>query len=117
MFDLHSIDIVESDEIPASALELASEKRTELVERLIDDKIIDLFMNDALPLHRVPRCRDQWPVSFLAAHGTVRYNDRCLLVELEVGSLIITATQINTLIQFHASDYGMENCSLVLYYT
>ena len=37
-------------------------------------------------------------MSFLAAHGTVRYNDRRLLVEPEVGSLIITATQINTLI-------------------
>ena len=104
MSDLRSVDIVESDEIPASPLELASEKRTELVEGLaeIDDEIIDLFLSDVLPA---------------AAHGTFRYNDRRLLVEPEVGSLIITATEINTLIQFHASDYGMENCSLVLYYT
>jgi hypothetical protein len=58
----------------------------------------------------------QWPVSFLAAYGTVRYNDRRLLVEPEVGSLIIiTATHINTLIQFRALDYGMESCSLALH--
>jgi hypothetical protein len=57
----------------------------------------------------------QWPVSFLAAYGTVRYNDRRLLVDPEVGSLIVTATQINTLIQFRALDYGMESCSLALH--
>ena len=104
--------------IPASSLELASEKRTELVERLaeIDDEIIYLFLNEELPLHSVPRCRDQWPASFLSAHGIVRCNDRRLLIAPEVGSLIITATQINTLIQFRPFDYGMENCSLVLHF-
>ncbi|KAF8266924.1 hypothetical protein EI94DRAFT_1802324 [Lactarius quietus] len=40
----------------------------------------------------------QWPVSFLAAYGSVPYNDRRLLVEPE----------------FRALDYGMENCSLAL---
>ena len=55
-----------------------------------------------------------WPVSFLAAQGIVWYNDRRLLVEPEVGSLIITATQIDTLIQFRALDDGMDNCNLVL---
>ena len=51
MFDLRSVDIVESDEIPASALELATQKRIELVEQLaeIDDEIADLFLNDSLP--------------------------------------------------------------------
>ena len=50
MFDLCSVDIVESDEIPASA-KLATQKRPELVEQLaeIDDKITDLFLNDLLP--------------------------------------------------------------------
>ncbi|KAI9456033.1 elongation factor G, mitochondrial [Lactarius psammicola] len=45
------VDIVESDEIPASALELATQKRTELIEQLaeVDDEIADLFLNDALP--------------------------------------------------------------------
>ena len=33
-----------------------------------------------------------------------------------MGSLIITATQINTLVQFRALDYGMENCSLMLHF-
>ena len=55
-------------------------------------------------------------MSLLADHGTVRYNDRRLLVEPEVGSLIITATQINTLIQFRVLDYGMENCSFALHF-
>jgi hypothetical protein len=41
-------------------------------------------------------------------------NDRCLLVKPEVGSLIITATQINTLIQFRALDYRMESCSAII---
>ena len=53
-------------------------------------------------------------MSFLAAHGTVRYNNCRLLVEPEMGSLIITATQIDTLIQFRALDDGMDNCNLVL---
>ncbi|KAN0129145.1 hypothetical protein V8E53_013016 [Lactarius tabidus] len=47
----------------------------------------------------------QWPVSYLAAYGTVPYNDRRLLVEPEV---------ISTFVQFRALDYGMENCSLAL---
>ncbi|KAN0137647.1 P-loop containing nucleoside triphosphate hydrolase protein [Lactarius tabidus] len=38
---------VESDEIPASALELATQKRTELIEQLAD-----LFLNDALPSNK-----------------------------------------------------------------
>ena len=50
MFDTRSVDIVESDEIPASA-ELATQKRPRLVEQLaeIDDEIADLFLNDSLP--------------------------------------------------------------------
>ncbi|KAH9058102.1 hypothetical protein EDB87DRAFT_1564383 [Lactarius vividus] len=48
----------------------------------------------------------QWPVSFMAAYGTVPYNDRRLLVEPEVGSQLFA--------QFRALDYGMENCSLAL---
>ncbi len=45
------MDVVESDEIPASALELATQKRTELIEQLaeVDDEIADLFLNDSLP--------------------------------------------------------------------
>ncbi|KAH9954074.1 elongation factor G, mitochondrial [Russula dissimulans] len=45
------VDVVESDEIPASALELATQKRTELVEQLaeVDEEIAELFLNDALP--------------------------------------------------------------------
>ena len=45
MFYLRSVDIVESDKIPASALKLATHKRTELVEQLaeIDDEITNLF--------------------------------------------------------------------------
>jgi len=48
---LHSVDVVESDEIPASALELATQKRQELIEQLaeVDDEIAELFLNDALP--------------------------------------------------------------------
>ena len=58
MSDLRSVDVVESDEIPASALELATQKRTELVEQLIeiDDKIA--FSERLAPLHRETRCRD-----------------------------------------------------------
>jgi hypothetical protein len=44
----------------------------------------------------------QWPVSYLAAYGTVPYNDRRLLVEPEISSFV----------QFRALDYGTENCSL-----
>lgn len=48
---LHSVDIIESDEIPASTLEMATQKRTELIEQLaeVDDEIAELFLNDALP--------------------------------------------------------------------
>ena len=58
MSDLRSVDVVESDEIPASALELATQKRTELVEQLIeiDDKIA--FSERLAPLHRKTRCHD-----------------------------------------------------------
>ena len=38
-------------------------------------------------------------MSFLAAYGTVRYNDHHLIVEPEVGHLIITPTQINRRVQ------------------
>ncbi|KAH9014621.1 hypothetical protein EDB83DRAFT_2271785 [Lactarius deliciosus] len=50
------------------------------------------------------RVYPQWPVSFMAAYGTIPYNDRHLLVEPE----------ISTFVQFRALDYGMENCSLAL---
>ncbi|KAI0295312.1 elongation factor G mitochondrial [Multifurca ochricompacta] len=45
------VDVVESDEIPASVIELATQKRTELIEQLaeVDDEIAELFLNDALP--------------------------------------------------------------------
>ncbi|KAH8991481.1 hypothetical protein EDB86DRAFT_1607487 [Lactarius hatsudake] len=68
------------------------------------------------PIHGLPRALaqvsaaepdkvyPQWPVSFMAAYGTVPYNDRRLLVEPE----------ISTFVQFRALDYGMENCSLAL---
>ena len=48
---LHSVEVVESDEIPASTLELATQKRQELIEQLaeVDDEIAELFLNDALP--------------------------------------------------------------------
>ncbi|KDQ17401.1 hypothetical protein BOTBODRAFT_105891 [Botryobasidium botryosum FD-172 SS1] len=40
------IDVVESDEIPASVLELATQKRAELIEQLaeVDDEMTDLFL-------------------------------------------------------------------------
>ena len=44
-----SVDIVESDEIPASALELVTQKRTELIEQLSEIEIAHLFLNDSLP--------------------------------------------------------------------
>ena len=52
-------------------------------------------------------------MSFLAAYGTVRYNDRHLLVEHEVGPLIITPTQINRrfqpfFVQFRVLDTDGE---------
>nr|GAT57606.1 predicted protein [Mycena chlorophos] len=45
------IDVVVSDEIPESILELAKEKRTELIEQLaeVDEEIGELFLNDELP--------------------------------------------------------------------
>ena len=51
MFHPHSVDVIESDEIPTSTLELATQKRTELIEQLaeVDDEIAELFLNDAQP--------------------------------------------------------------------
>ncbi|KAJ6499416.1 elongation factor G, mitochondrial [Mycena sanguinolenta] len=45
------IDVVVSDEIPADVLDLANEKRTELIEQLaeVDEEIGDLVLNDQLP--------------------------------------------------------------------
>ncbi|KAJ7502717.1 elongation factor G, mitochondrial [Mycena galericulata] len=45
------IDVVVSDEIPESVLELAKEKRTELIEQLaeVDEEIGELFLNDEQP--------------------------------------------------------------------
>jgi elongation factor G len=45
------IDVVESDEIPSSVLELAKAKRNELVEQLaeVDEEMADLFLNDEQP--------------------------------------------------------------------
>ena len=56
MITLHSIDIIESDEFPASMLELATQKCTELIEQIaeVDDNIVELFLNDALP------CMHEW---------------------------------------------------------
>jgi elongation factor G len=50
-FTQYSVDVIESDEIPASTLELATQKRTELIEQLaeVDDEIAELFLNDAVP--------------------------------------------------------------------
>jgi elongation factor G len=48
---LHSVHVVESDDIPTSVLELATQKRAELIEQLaeVDDEIAEFFLNDALP--------------------------------------------------------------------
>ncbi|KAI6014495.1 hypothetical protein PISMIDRAFT_27000 [Pisolithus microcarpus 441] len=45
------IDVVESDEIPADVMELAKEKRAELIEQLaeIDEEIGDLILCDEMP--------------------------------------------------------------------
>ncbi|KIJ67347.1 hypothetical protein HYDPIDRAFT_173918 [Hydnomerulius pinastri MD-312] len=45
------IDVVESDEIPASVIDLAKEKRAELIEQLaeVDDEIGDMILADELP--------------------------------------------------------------------
>jgi len=53
MITPHSIDVIKSNEIPASTLELATQKCTELIEQLteFDNKITELFLNDALPLN------------------------------------------------------------------
>jgi translation elongation factor EF-G len=47
---LHSTEVAKSDGIPASTLELATQKRQELIEQLaeLDDEITKLFVNDAL---------------------------------------------------------------------
>ena len=44
------INIIESDEIPAFSLQLATQKSTELIKQLteVDNKIMELFLNDAL---------------------------------------------------------------------
>ncbi|KAI9439097.1 hypothetical protein H4582DRAFT_2075755 [Lactarius indigo] len=60
-----------------------------------------LYRNGTKTDHRFPPIQ----VSFMAAYGTVPYNDRRLLVEPE----------ISTFVQFRALDYGMENCSLALH--
>ena len=46
-----SIDVVESDEIPAPALELAKAKRTELIEQLaeVDEEMGDMIINEEVP--------------------------------------------------------------------
>ena len=51
VFLFFRIDIVESDEIPSSVLQLAQEKRTELIEQLaeVDEEIAELFLNDETP--------------------------------------------------------------------
>lgn len=45
------MDVVVSEEIPESVLELAKAKRTELIEQLaeVDEEIGELFLNDELP--------------------------------------------------------------------
>jgi len=49
--NLYRIEVVESDEIPVSVLELAKEKRTELIEQLadVDDEIGDMIINEETP--------------------------------------------------------------------
>jgi len=46
-----SVDIVESDEIPATVLDLAKQKRSELIEQLaeVDDEMSEIFLNDETP--------------------------------------------------------------------
>ncbi|KAI0245523.1 P-loop containing nucleoside triphosphate hydrolase protein [Lactifluus subvellereus] len=45
------VEVVESDEIPVSVLELATKKRTELIGELaeVNDEIAEFFFNDVLP--------------------------------------------------------------------
>jgi len=49
-----SIDVVESDEIPESAMELAKGKRAELIEQLaeVDEQIGDLILCDETPTNQ-----------------------------------------------------------------
>ena len=44
----HSVDVVVTDEIPEEVLDLAKEKRAELVEQIadVDDEVAELFLND-----------------------------------------------------------------------
>src|ERR1700733_9381163 len=46
-----SSDVVVKEEIPESLLELAKEKRTELIEQLaeVDEEIGEMFLNDEIP--------------------------------------------------------------------
>lgn len=46
---LDSVNVLESDEIPATILSLAQEKRAELIETLaeVDDELSDLFLTDS----------------------------------------------------------------------
>lgn len=48
---LLSVKVVESDEIPASVIDLANEKRAELIEQLaeVDDEIADMVLADETP--------------------------------------------------------------------
>ncbi|KDQ22629.1 hypothetical protein PLEOSDRAFT_1079870 [Pleurotus ostreatus PC15] len=48
------IDVVVSDEIPESVLELATSKRNELIEQLaeVDDTIGEIFLNDEVPTNQ-----------------------------------------------------------------
>lgn len=48
---LFSIKVVESDEIPASVIDLAKEKRAELIEQLteVDDEMADMILADEVP--------------------------------------------------------------------
>jgi elongation factor G len=45
-----SIDVIETDDIPESVLELAKEKRTELLEQLaeVDDEIGEMLMRNPI---------------------------------------------------------------------
>ena len=49
-FTPHSVNITKSDEIPATTLELATKKCTELIEQLaeVDGEITEPFLNSAL---------------------------------------------------------------------
>lgn len=51
IFLLFRTDVVVSDEIPASVLELATTKRSELIEQLaeVDEELSEIFLNDEVP--------------------------------------------------------------------